>query len=134
MHTCSYLLSISNWRPDQLLKLKSELPCHLPPTSQQLCPFLLFRYKTWKSFWTPAFSHVPYPRLYKSCWLYLQNTSQLQPLITTSPGSTLVSPRHHHLLSGLLQQRPNWSLCLCHSEPDLSLPNSIFNPGIKVIF
>lgn len=55
MHTWNYLLNTSNWRPNQLLKLKSELPCHLPPTSQQRCPFLLFRYKTWKSFWTPAF-------------------------------------------------------------------------------
>ena len=31
MHACNYLLNISNWRPDQLLKLKSALPCHLPP-------------------------------------------------------------------------------------------------------
>ena len=107
MHACNYLLNISNWRPDQLLKLKSTLPCHLPPPlHSNSVPSCCSDTKPRNHSGLLLFSHVPYPRLYKSCWLYLQNISRLQSLITTSPGSTLVSPPHHHLLSGLLQRRP----------------------------
>lgn len=83
--------------------------------------------------WLLFFSYTPYPILSKFCWLYLQNISQIQSLITTSTGSPLVSPSHHCLLSALLQQPPNWSPGL-HPLPASPLPYPSFNRVVRAIF